>query len=67
MTKYLVPALESIRRGRYRVGLRQYTALLTKAANLAGLRHLIGRLPAIDKYRLLPDSNPMTGQTTLGS
>ncbi len=60
MIEYIVPALESIRRGRYREGLRQYAALLTKAASLAGLRHRIGKFPAVDRYRLLADSDPMT-------
>lgn len=65
MVKYLVPALESIRRGRYRVGLKQYVALLTEAASLAGLRHRIGRLPAIDRYRSLPDCDPMSSSAVL--
>lgn len=60
LTRYLVAAFENVRRGRYRVALRIYVNMLIKAASLAHLRHLIERLPALDRYRSLPDWDPST-------
>ncbi|RUU33680.1 hypothetical protein EOC93_28210 [Mesorhizobium sp. M6A.T.Ce.TU.002.03.1.1] len=60
MTQHIVPALDSIRRGRYRLALRQYRAMLIKAATMARLRQRVGTLPAIDRYRSLPDWDPAT-------
>ncbi len=58
--RYLVPAFNMVRRGRYRAALSVYRAMLLRAASKAGLRHELDRFPAIDRYRSLPDWDPST-------
>jgi hypothetical protein len=60
LARYLTPAFDNIRRGRYRLALRLYVNMLIEAATMGRLRHLIDRLPPVDRYRSLPDWDPTT-------